>query len=107
MQPTSIKRRDEKALIITWDDGAAYTVPLTLLRDRCPCAMCAGETLLLGKHVAGQKGPVLPGRTELTALKPVGTYAIAAEWRDGHSTGLYTFEHLRAICEEASHAPPP
>jgi DUF971 family protein len=102
MQPTSIKRSNETTLSIMWDDGAQFTVPLELLRDRCPCALCAGETLLLGKHVQGQPGPILPGRNELGALKPVGTYALGAEWRDGHNTGLYTFEHLRAVCEEAA-----
>jgi DUF971 family protein len=28
----------------------------------------------------------------------VGRYAIRFHWSDGHSTGIYTFEHLRELC---------
>jgi len=28
----------------------------------------------------------------------VGGYGILIEWSDGHSTGIYTFERLRAEC---------
>jgi DUF971 family protein len=28
----------------------------------------------------------------------VGRYAIQFHWSDGHSTGIYTFEHLRELC---------
>jgi DUF971 family protein len=28
----------------------------------------------------------------------VGTYGIRIRWSDGHGTGIYTFEILRALC---------
>jgi DUF971 family protein len=28
----------------------------------------------------------------------VGNYAIRIMWSDGHSTGIYSFEHFRKIC---------
>jgi DUF971 family protein len=28
----------------------------------------------------------------------VGSYAISISFTDGHSTGIYSYEHLRAIC---------
>jgi DUF971 family protein len=30
--------------------------------------------------------------------EPVGAYAIRIHWSDGHNTGIYSFDHLRAIC---------
>ena len=30
-------------------------------------------------------------------ISSVGTYAINIAWNDGHSTGFYTFEHLRTL----------
>jgi ATP-binding protein involved in chromosome partitioning len=29
----------------------------------------------------------------------VGNYAITVSWNDGHSTGIYSFEYLRALGE--------
>jgi len=103
MRPTSITRTPAgDALAIVWEDKLSFTVPLTTLRDMCPCALCAGETLLLGKFVKPATPPKLPGHYELVALTPVGNYALGASWRDGHNTGLYTWEHLRTICEQTS-----
>lgn len=38
-----------------------------------------------------------PGMNELTALTPVGNYGIQATWKDGHDTGIYTWEMLKTI----------
>jgi DUF971 family protein len=32
------------------------------------------------------------------SIDSVGRYAIRFHWSDGHSTGIYTFEHLRELC---------
>jgi DUF971 family protein len=29
----------------------------------------------------------------------VGYYAYSIEWSDGHNTGIFTFDLLRALCE--------
>lgn len=31
-------------------------------------------------------------------VEPVGSYGIKIYWSDGHSAGIYTFDHLRKIC---------
>ena len=33
------------------------------------------------------------------AMAPVGRYAYKITWSDGHDTGIFTLEHLRALCE--------
>jgi len=38
---------------------------------------------------------------ELGSLEPIGNYAIQITWRDGHHTGIYTWEHLHLLCAEA------
>jgi DUF971 family protein len=35
---------------------------------------------------------------KMLSVEPVGNYAIRIHWSDGHSTGLYSWEHLRNIC---------
>ena len=39
-------------------------------------------------------GPLKP-----TAITPVGHYAYKITWSDGHDTGIFTLENLRALCE--------
>ena len=34
----------------------------------------------------------------MEAVEPVGNYAIRIAWNDGHSSGIYSYEHLRKIC---------
>ena len=75
---------------ITWDDGHAGEYQEEYLRGYCPCALCQG-------HGAQRKFITVPG-TALLDIRAVGNYAIEFRWQDGHSTGIYTYEYLRAIC---------
>jgi len=34
---------------------------------------------------------------KITSLRPVGHYAYAISFSDGHNTGIYTLEHLRRL----------
>ncbi len=83
-------------LEIRWADGHETVYDTVGLRWLCPCAYCRGE--------AGQPGwldssPTLtPDQTRLVDVQLVGSYAIAPTWGDGHHTGYYTFEQLRANC---------
>jgi DUF971 family protein len=98
MVPTKIKLGKEKKLEILWDDGHESTISLGRLRDACPCATCQGETVLL-RHYAPPSQPELPGKYDLVGANQVGSYALQLSWKDGHSTGIYTWERLRSLCE--------
>jgi DUF971 family protein len=103
MLPIQIKLvKDEKTqaeqLSISWDDGHAEVVALKTLRDECPCAACKGETVLLRTYTPTPQVQ-LPGKYKLASAQQVGSYALGVRWGDGHSTGIYTWEHLRSLCE--------
>ena len=103
MLPNQIKLSiDEKTqvevLLLAWDDGHSGVTSLKSLRDNCPCAGCQGETVLL-KSYAPMESPEMPGKYKLVAAHQVGSYALSMSWGDGHQTGIYTWEHLRALCE--------
>ncbi len=88
--------RARGTLEIDWADGHRTVFDLVTLRWLCPCAYCRGEGGIPGWL---DSGPTLtPAQTQLTDLKLVGQYAIAPTWADGHHTGFYTFERLRAEC---------
>jgi len=77
-----------KVLEVSFSDGARFRIPFELLRVCSPSAEVQGhgpgqETLQTGKREA-----------ILTALEPVGNYAVQPTFSDGHNTGLYTWEYL-------------
>lgn len=83
-------------LSIEWDDGHKSRYTLQSLRDQCPCASCKGER----EQSGGFALPVvIPGKYELRAIEPVGSYALQIAWSDEHRTGIYTYEYLRYLCE--------
>ena len=103
MIPTQIKLTTDEntkadVLLLAWDDEHRGLITLRTLRDNCPCAGCQGETVLL-KTFAPAPAPEMPGKYKLVGAHQVGSYALALSWADGHQTGIYTWDHLRSICE--------
>lgn len=78
---------------VVWDDGREDYHAARTLRLACPCAQCVDE-------LTGEKR-LDPARVHaaLRALHwaPVGHYAVQFRWSDGHDTGLFTFDYLRAL----------
>jgi DUF971 family protein len=92
MIPTRIKApHGATTTEITWSDGVRCIYPNEILRGYCPCAHCQGH--------GGTINFVPGGNSELRDLQPVGNYALALKWGDGHETGIYTFEYLRSLAE--------
>jgi DUF971 family protein len=68
-------------LALRWTDGVESYYPLEFLRKRCPCALCAGETDLLGNVYKG-KMDLAPASFQLKRCTVVGGYGIQPEWAD-------------------------
>ena len=83
-------------LVLHWHDGHRSELPLATLRDSCPCAACLGAR---GKKARTLTvlGPASPA--DVDAIQAVGRYALQFHWRDGHATGIYSFNLLRGLCE--------
>ncbi len=92
--PVEIRRVDERELHITWADGHRTVYATRYLREVCPCAACVNE--LTGERMLNPKSVRPDIRADEIAL--VGRYAVKFRWSDGHSTGIYTFQRLRADC---------
>jgi DUF971 family protein len=90
---------DVRALVVEWSDGATHRIPFGVLRRACPCAVCSGEMGRPGRFVV--KPQLDPGEDELADISLVGLYGLNAVWADGHNTGIYTYEALRALGESA------
>ena len=92
---------------IVWADGHSSHYAFDYLRDRCPCATCGEERRKKeeAEERMGAAGGALPGalpmfkpKPRARAAKAVGHYALQIDFTDGHSTGIYSFDHLREIC---------
>ena len=99
MRPTDLQQIGDE-LAIKWDDGSESYVKLEKLRRYCPCAGCKGEVLFGKVYKPAPLTVFQEGMYELAAIKPVGLYAIQLVWKDGHDTGIYSWEYLLAL-EEA------
>jgi ATP-binding protein involved in chromosome partitioning len=92
--PTEIVGLLRSTIHITWEDGHETIYPARELRLRCRCASCIEE--MTGRPLLDPAS--VPDAVRAKGIRLVGQYAIAVEWSDGHSTGIYNFRDLRAGC---------
>ena len=83
--------RDRRSLTVAFQDGPTVAIPAELLRVESPSAEVQG-------HGAGDK-TLVPGKAGVTisAIEPVGNYAIRIGFDDGHSTGIYPWRYLHKL----------
>jgi len=97
LTPTRIHAdRSRGSLELDWADGHHTIYDTITLRWLCPCAYCRGEGGVPGW--LDSQPTLTPQQVELRDIQLVGAYAVAPTWADGHHTGYYTFEQLRASC---------
>jgi DUF971 family protein len=82
-----------RQLELTYADGARYSLSCEFLRVYSPSAEVLGhgpgqEVLQTGKM-----------NVAITAIKPVGNYALQLVFDDGHDTGLYSWRYLYELCQ--------
>ena len=90
-----LRRTNPRTLSVLWQDGNQADFDVRDLRLACPCAQCveemSGRPLLDPTKVRPDIAPVV--------VTSVGSYGITIRWNDGHSTGIYSYERLRAMAE--------
>jgi DUF971 family protein len=87
--PTEIKlHQKSRVLEIAFGDGKRFALPFEFLRVYSPSAEVRGhgpgqEVLQVGKK-----------DVDITAIEPVGSYAVQLVFSDGHDSGLYSWDYL-------------
>lgn len=81
-------KKSERILHVEFDDGVTRALSAELLRTESPSAEVQG-------HHPSQK-IIVTGKENvtITAIEPVGNYAVRLIFDDGHQTGLYTWSYL-------------
>jgi DUF971 family protein len=100
MKPKKIQVLDKNRLLIKWNDETESEINLKYLRDECPCASCKGETILFKTLRPPSITVKNASMYEITDIQIVGGYAIQVKWKDGHSTGIYTYNYLKQLGED-------
>jgi DUF971 family protein len=87
--PTKITlHQASRVLEVAFSDGRVFRLPCEFLRVYSPSAEVRG-------HGPGQEVLQTGKRdVQITAIEPVGTYAVKLVFSDGHDTGLYSWETL-------------
>ena len=94
-KPVAIQlHRRSRVLELEYANGERYSLDCEYLRVYSPSAEVLGhgpgqEVLQTGKMKVG-----------ITAIKPVGNYAVQLVFDDGHDTGLYSWRYLYELCRE-------
>lgn len=87
--PTEIKlHKQSRILEVAFNDGSRFNLPCEYLRVFSPSAEVRGhgpgqEVLQVGKKYV-----------EINAIEPVGQYAVALVFSDGHDSGIYSWDYL-------------
>ncbi|MES9937240.1 MAG: DUF971 domain-containing protein [Sedimenticola sp.] len=87
--PTELNlHRQSRVLEISFEDGAHFNLPCEYLRVFSPSAEVQGhgpgqEVLQVGKE-----------DVNIEQISPVGNYAVAFHFDDGHNTGIYSWDTL-------------
>jgi DUF971 family protein len=97
MKPKQIKIVDKDKIQITWNENLLTILNLKYLRDECPCAGCKGETILLKSYRPPKPKVITPEMYMISNIEVVGEYAIQVSWKDGHNTGIYTWDYLKEL----------
>ena len=91
--PTEILLHQASRLLeLAWPDGSRYQLSCEFLRVHSPSAAVRGHGVGQETLQTGQR------QVAITALEPVGNYAIKIVFSDGHDSGLYSWDILRDLC---------
>jgi DUF971 family protein len=95
VKPTDIiLHRASHRLEVAFDDGTRYWLPCEYLRVESPSAEVQGHSPEQRVWIGGKH------QVNISAIDPVGNYAVVLRFNDGHETGIYTWSFLKELGEQ-------
>ena len=80
--------RARRVLVCEFDDGQVFELDCEYLRTHSPSAEVHGHGLSEPKLLTGKQ------HVNIEAIEPIGSYAVALRFDDGHDTGIYAWDFL-------------
>jgi DUF971 family protein len=93
--PTELRLNPAKdRLVVAFDNGERHELGAEYLRVESPSAEVQGHGPFERRFVPGKR------HVRISALEPVGHYAVRIVFDDGHDSGLYTWSYLLELGRE-------
>jgi DUF971 family protein len=86
--------QDKQTLSLHYAEGVVRSLRAEYLRVESPSAEVRGHHPSERKTVSGKK------EVRITAIEPVGNYALRLVFSDGHDTGFYTWAFLVELADQ-------
>jgi DUF971 family protein len=88
-EPVEIRlEKSRRILVIEFDDGHCFELPCAYLRTHSPSAEVRGHGLSEPKLITGKNA------VNIERIEPIGSYAVALHFDDGHRSGIYSWAFL-------------
>lgn len=88
-----VSYRPGDGLVLSFENGEEHLLHPATVRRNCRCALCVdemtGEPRLRPEDVDDKVFP--------KAMQPMGNYAVAITWSDGHDSSIYPYDRLLAL----------
>ncbi len=78
---------------VQWADGTTDHIPNKAVRESCKCAQCIEE--FTGEQLLDPN--TIPVDIQAQSADLLGNYAVAIAWSDGHTSGIFTWDHLKSL----------
>ncbi len=93
--PTELRLdKAKKTLTVSFDTGERFALPAEYLRVESPSAEVQGHSPAEKQIVTGKQN------VAITAIEPIGNYAVRLVFDDGHDSGLYSWDWLHRLGRE-------
>lgn len=90
--PTELRlNKDKRLLSVTFDSGEQLAFDAEFLRVHSPSAEVQGHSPEQRQTVPGKQS------VAISAIDPIGNYAVRITFDDGHNTGLFTWDYFRSL----------
>ncbi len=94
-EPMAIRlNEDASVFFVEFEDGKTFELGAEYLRVWSPSAEVQGHAPEQAKLQTGKK------HVKIRKVEPIGDYAVAINFDDGHSTGIYSWEYLYVLGSE-------
>lgn len=80
--------RGRRVLTVIFDDGEQFELPAEYLRTHSPSAEVRGHGYSEPKLMTGKEN------VDISAIEPIGSYAVQIRFDDGHDSGIYSWSFL-------------